>query len=161
MFDHDLRIYAFLQGYVLQIAQDLDEAAMKTPAYPGGNPPTWIIGHLSMVSDFGLRLLGQETRLPRTWGVLFGPGSKPMEHLDRHPPKAELLEAYTQGHAALEAAVRAADPEKFSVPNPFQPLAGVLPTLGTMLAHLLTSHESFHVSQLSACRRAKGLPPLF
>lgn len=161
MFDRELTIYAFLENYVKQVVGDLSDEAMKQPAFPGGNPPSWIVGHLSIAGDLGLKLLGKPTRLPKNWAVLFGPGSKPMEHLDRHPSRAELLKAYEESHAALTAAARDVDPARLPEPNPFTPLKGPLPTFGDMLTHLLTSHESFHVSQLSACRRAQGQPPLF
>jgi hypothetical protein len=40
-------------------------------------------------------------------------------------------------------------------------LRHVFPTAGDLLAHLLTSHEATHVGHLSACRRGRGMPPLF
>ena len=134
---------------------------MKTPTFPGANPPSWIIGHLAMASDFALMVMGQPTRLPKNWMVLFGPGSDPVKHLDKHPSRAELVAAYEAGHEAVLAAIPQVNAARLKEPSPFPPLIEHLPTAGDLLSHLLTSHEGFHNGQLSACRRAGGFGPLF
>jgi DinB superfamily len=161
MFERELRIYAFLLGYEQKLLADLPDEAMRTPVTPQGHPPSWIVGHLAVVADFGLGMLGRPALCPKAWMVMFGPGSKPAEHLNRHPPKAELVAALERGHEHFSAAAKDADPAKLAGPSPFEPLRHALPTAGDLLAHLLTSHEAGHVAQLSACRRGRGLPPLF
>ncbi len=161
MFQNDLTIFRFLDGYEKKILADMKEEQFKTPAFPDGNPPSWIVGHLAMSSDFIMMVLGKPTLLPKTWAVMFGPGSDPHKHLDKHPSMAELTAALGAGHAAVFEHVPHANPEKMASPSPFKPLIEVLPTAGALLTHLLTSHESFHMSQLSACRRAGGFSPLF
>lgn len=161
MFERELKIYRFLHGYEQKLLADLPAAEMARPAFPGGNPPSWIVGHLAVVADFALMLLGQATLCPKTWMVLFGPGSSPEQHLGRHPGKDELVDALDRGHAAVFAAVPQADPKLLEQPSPFEPLRDPLPTAADLLAHLLTSHEAAHASQLSACRRRQGHGPLF
>lgn len=161
MFQHALTIYRFCDGYEKKILADLTEELYKTPAFPGGNPPSWIIGHLAVAADFILMVLGKPTLCPKSWMVMFGPGSDPHKHLDKHPSLAELTAALATGHAAAIEAVPHSDATKMAGPSPFKPLIDVLPTAGDLLTHLLTSHESFHLSQLSACRRAGGFAPLF
>lgn len=161
MFQNALTIYRFADGYEKKILADMKEDRFKTPAFPGGNPPSWIVGHLAVASDFILMVLGKPTLCPKNWMVLFGPGSDPVKHLDKHPGMAELVAALQRGHDAVFAAMPEADPVKLAGPSPFKPLIDVLPTAGDLLVHLLTSHESFHLSQLSACRRAGGFSPLF
>lgn len=161
MLDHQLTTYRFMYGYGRKLIVDISEAQLKTPAFPGANPPSWIIGHLAVSTDFILKLAGQSTLLPKTWMVLFGPGSDPHKHLDKHPNRTELVAAYEAGHEAVFVAVPKMDMEKLKEPSPFQPLIKELPTAGDLLTHLLTSHEGFHVAQLSACRRSTGLSPLF
>lgn len=161
MLQHALTVYKFLDGYERKLLADLGNEAMSEPAFPGGNPPAWIVGHLALASDFALGILGQPALCPKTWLVMFGPGSDPAKHRERHPTKAALVAALERGHAAVVAAVPNFDPAKLAEPSPFEPLRHVLPTAGDLLIHLMTSHESFHVSQLSACRRARGLGPVF
>jgi uncharacterized damage-inducible protein DinB len=43
-------------------------------------------------------------------------------------------------------------------PGPF--LQKELPTLGDILGHLMTTHPSLHLGQLSTWRRVIGLPPV-
>ncbi len=161
MFEHQLTIYRFMYSYGKKLLADIDDAQFKTPAFPGSNPPSWIVGHLAIAADFALMVLGQPTLLPKTWMVLFGPGSDPLKYLDKHPNRADLIAAYEAGHEAVIAAMRHADPVKLAGPSPFKPLIEQLPTAGDLLTHLLTSHEGFHVAQLSGCRRGAGLGPLF
>jgi hypothetical protein len=161
MYERELRIYAFLLGYEQKLLADLPDEALRAPVAAGVNPPSWIVGHLAVAADFGLGILGRPTLVPKSWLVLFGPGSKPAETAARHPPKAELVAALERGHDQLTAAAREADAGRLAAPSPFEPLRHVFPTAGDLLAHLLTSHEATHVGQLSACRRGRGLPPLF
>jgi hypothetical protein len=161
MYHRELTIYRFLTNYEQQVLADITEEQFKTPAFPGSNPPSWIVGHLAIAADFALMLLGKPTLCPKTWMVMFGPGSDPLKHLDKHPSKSELVAALDAGHAAVLSALPEANVEELKKPSPFQPLIKHLPTAGELLAHLLTSHESGHLSQLSACRRAGGHNPLF
>lgn len=158
---HQLTIYRFMYRYGRQIIADLSEEQMKTPAFAGANPPSWIIGHLTVSADYALKIMGQPTLVAKNWHVMFGPGSSPMKHLDKHPGRAELLAAYEAGHEAVLTALPNVELEAMKAPSFFEPLIKDLPTMGDLLTHLLTSHEGFHVSQLSACRRAGGLSPLF
>lgn len=161
MFENQLTVYRFMYGYGKKLLADIPEAQFKSGAFAGGNPPSWIVGHLTVSTDFILMILGQPTLLPKTWMVLFGPGSDPVKYLDKHPSRDELLAAYDAGHEAAIAAMKHADPAKLAGPSPFKPLIEQLPTAGDLLTHLLTSHEGFHVAQLSGCRRGAGLGPLF
>jgi hypothetical protein len=159
--NHQFTIYRFMYRYGRQIIADLSEEQMKTPAFTGANPPSWIIGHLTVSADYGLKIMGQPMLAGKNWHVMFGPGSSPMKHLDKHPNRAELLAAYEAGHDAVLAALPNVNMEAMKAPSFFEPLLKDLPTLGDLLTHLVTSHEGFHVAQLSACRRAGGMSPLF
>jgi hypothetical protein len=161
MFENQITVYRFMHGYGKKLLADISEAQFKSAPFTGGNPPSWIIGHLAIASDFILMILGQPMLLPKTWAVMFGPGSDPMKYLEKHPSRAELLAAYDAGYEAALVAMKHPDPSKLAGPSPFKPLIDQLPTAGDLLTHLLTSHEGFHVAQLSACRRGAGLPPLF
>ena len=50
-----------------------------------------------------------------------------------------------------------------AAPNrlPIRFLLRHLPTVGDLLAHLLTTHSAYHLGQLSTWRRAAGLPEVF
>jgi len=52
MFERELTLYKFTLGHLKLVANDLDESAMNTPPFEGGNPPVWILGHLAVATDF-------------------------------------------------------------------------------------------------------------
>jgi hypothetical protein len=156
MFDRELRLYEFLGGYGTLLTADLTDDQLTVQPSPGVNPPLWILGHLCVVADGGLKLLGVPRQRPLTWHRDFGRGSEPGKHEITTPGKADLLAAYQEGHAALARAAAAATPEFAEAPNQ----TGILPQLGTLgdlLAHVLTTHEAMHLGQLSAWRRQMGL----
>jgi hypothetical protein len=161
MFDHQLTIFRFQYGYGQKLLADIPDSEFKKPVFPGANPPSWIVGHLAVAVDFVPMLLGQPTLCPKNWVVMFGPASDPMKYLEKHPSRAELMAAYVKGHDYVFEVMKHADPVKLKEPSPFKPLINELPTAGDLLTHLITSHEAFHVSQLSACRRVAGFGPLF
>ncbi|QDU88062.1 DinB superfamily protein [Pirellulimonas nuda] len=163
MNDPLLRLYDFTLGYCQRLLEDVDEEQMQLQPSPGVNPPAWIVGHLAICTDFALGLLGEPKRLPAEWSEEFGPGSEPLSQQHPYPSKAELLIALKEGHAAVVAALPRVDPESLTVPNPIESavLRRAFPTAGDLLAHLMSTHESFHLGHLSNWRRQMGRPPLF
>jgi len=74
MFEQEQRLYRFMSNYYHSIVKDLDEAALKHRESENVNPPGWILGHLALVNDFALNLLGQEPVCPANWGCCSDPG---------------------------------------------------------------------------------------
>ena len=163
MFDRELTIYAFLLDYGTNLAADIDDARFADQPSPGVNHPAWLFGHLAIAADYTLGLLGAEKRLRRSWTRDFGPTSAAKTDRSAYPAKATLLEAWTAGHKAVESAVRASTGLDLDRPHGFEigTMATTLPTVGDMLAHLLTSHEAAHLGHLSNWRRQVGSPYLF
>jgi hypothetical protein len=91
---------------------------------------------------------------------LFNPASKPTGDRARYPSKAELLDAYEKSYVRLSEAVRTAPLEAFEREFPNPKLRSSLPTVGVAMIHILGSHHGQHLGQLSAWRRALGLPPV-
>jgi hypothetical protein len=87
-------------------------------------------------------------------------GSKPTSERSAYPPAAELWDALKTGYRALGDALRTAPPEKLQAAHTIPFLTTLLPTVGDVVAHLLTTHLALHTGQLSMWRRLKGLPPL-
>ena len=91
MFETELRLYEFMKGFCLLLVADVGEDQLAHRAFPEGNPPGWILGHLAICTDYALKMLGGERACPRDWQVKFAPGSTPADALDGYPSKAELL----------------------------------------------------------------------
>ena len=58
----------------------------------------------------------------------------------------------------MRDAVKGVTAAQLAAPSPFAPMLELLPTAGDLLAHVLTTHATMHLGQLSAWRRLKGLP---
>jgi len=161
MFEQEQRLYRFMSNYYHSIVKDLDEAALKHRESENVNPPGWILGHLALVNDFALNLLGQEPVCPANWGVLFGPGSDPAKALEQLPSREELIDYFDRGHSRVLEHVSNADPEAMQQPQPFEPLNGSgIETVADLVAHIMTTHLASHVGQLSYHRRLSGNKPL-
>jgi uncharacterized damage-inducible protein DinB len=156
MFDRERRLYADQYGYARELVADVPDEEFAEEPVPGLNHPAWIIGHLTTTADFGLHVLGQKPVAPEGWGPTFAPGSVPDPNRGTYPTKAELLNAYEAGHAAFAAAAAQFDDARAAAPNPVAGLKARFPTLGDLVAHLLTTHEATHLGQLSAWRRTMG-----
>jgi uncharacterized damage-inducible protein DinB len=132
------------------------------------NHPAWTIGHLVTGSDILAEDLGLERDLPEGWRELFerrGPGDPRLPDPDRdaYPPMGALLAELERQHSRVErawrerlAAAEAGD-AGLSTPTTWR-FDDVLPTLGDAVLFLAVSHEAMHLGQLSAWRRARGLP---
>ena len=124
------------------------------------NPPAWVLGHVAVVGNFALsRVGGDPVELPG-WRENFGLGSEPNVYADGFsPPTADdLRAAVKETHARFLAATAAVDPALLAEPTELDRLADRFPKKGDLIVHLLTTHDAVHWGQLSAWRRAAGLP---
>ena len=161
MFEHQQTLFEFQLNYIKLLSADLDDADLGQSPFPGANPPVWILGHLAVCTDYAARILGQKPECPREWHQCFAPGTNPAAVPQPYPSKADLLTALENGHRRVVAALAEADPEPLNQPHAIELLKATnLKTNGDVLSHLMCSHPAFHVAQLSACRRAKGKPPV-
>lgn len=160
MFEHARKLYAFQLGYLRLLVGDLDDARLAEQPVAGMNHAAWLLGHLAISTDFALAMLGREKACPETWHSTFAPGSTVRADRAAYPSRTVLLDALTRGHEAVDRAVTEAPPEVFDRPHPLEIafLKRSLPTVGDLVAHLMTTHEATHIGQLSAWRRALGMP---
>ena len=156
-------LYRFTLASCEALTADIPQEHMEHQPTPGVNPPAWILGHLAICTDFALELMGQPKRLPEEWHAEFAPRSKPLSEHHPYPDREELLIALREGHEAVAAALLQVTPEQLAAPNPLPMkfLQQTLPTVGDLLAHLVSTHEAAHLGHLSNWRRQMGKPPLF
>jgi hypothetical protein len=162
MLDLLLPTYTFNLTYAEKLAADVPDDQMCAQPIPGRvmNHPAFVLGHLAWASDNGLKLLGQEPALTAEWKELVIMGAKPLADRSRYPAKDVLLKALENAHARLAAALANVAPETLAQPAP-ERMRARFPTVGNMLAGLMTSHEASHLGQFSAWRRAMGFPSVF
>jgi hypothetical protein len=149
--------------YAQGLCQDIPDNDFAGQPVAGAtmNHPAWVIGHLAVSNDFGCAVLGKPiTACPPEWTPLFTIGSKPLPDRSLYPSKEALLAALAKSTENLNVALQQATPEKLASPSPEQ-LKAWFPTVGDFVLYDLTTHAGTHLGQLSAWRRAKGMPSLF
>lgn len=162
MLEYPLSLFEFNLGYLRMLVEDIPTDRCHQAAFPGGKTPQWLLGHIAIANDYGLQLLGREKTCSDAWHASFGPGSDPAR-LGATPGKDELLEAIERGATAFREAARSATPEQLSAKHrvPIKQLLRWTPTVGELVAHLLSTHVATHLGQLSVWRRQMGLPEVF
>ena len=125
------------------------------------NHPLWIVGHLAHTNEFPAQLLGVEYKAPDGWDKLFGMKSVPVDDASKYPDLATLLAELDKGVAAVTPALASITPDALAAPMPDEQFRQMMPTVGDGLAFILASHFAMHLGQLSAWRRACGMPPTF
>jgi hypothetical protein len=160
MFDRERKLYDFMLGYCKLLTRDIDDARMADSPAPGVNHPAWILTHLALATDYAARLLGEQPKCPEAWHKKCGPGSKLSPNRGDYASKQELLAALEAGHARVNAAAARVTEEALNRPHSVEIpiLKQLLPTVGELLAHLMTTHAGIHLGQLSLWRRTMGLP---
>jgi DinB superfamily len=158
MLDRECTLHAFVLRYCRRLVDDVPDAEMADQPTPGATHPAWVLGHLAIAADFAVVRLGGSPACSPAWRQLFGPGSSVLADRGAYPSKEELLAAVTSGHDRVVEAARRATPEILDRPQPGPFYLEDFPTVGDLVAYLMTTHSSLHLGQLSAWRRMKGLP---
>jgi hypothetical protein len=148
-------------GYARKLVADLSDDQMITQ--PVGacalNHAAFVIGHLAWVCDFGVTLLGESAAVDPRWRDLFSLTAKPVSDRSVYPSIAVLFKAFEDAHTRLVSVALTAKPETLQQPPP-ERFRNRFPMLAHLMLHMLTNHEAVHLGQLSAWRRACGLPPV-
>ena len=151
--------FKFNLDYAQRLVADVDDDKFADQPAPGMNHPAWILGHLATTNDFVVNMLGGDaTVCPEAWSPLFTQGTTPEPDRSKYPSKNELLAALDQGHTNLAATLQAADDDTLAKENPVEGMRPLAPTIGDLATFICTIHEMLHLGQLSAWRRASGLP---
>ena len=158
MLDHARTVYRVHTDYGESLTADVPADRFDEVPAAGMNPPVWILGHVAIVGNFGLSLVGAEQVDLPGWRENFGRGSRPLKYAEAFTPpgKEELRHAVRQTHDRFLAATADVPAEMLERPNPMDALAERFPKLGDLLTHILTAHDAVHWGQLSAWRRAAG-----
>jgi hypothetical protein len=161
MFEREITLNEFLLGGLDKLAADVSAETLFDPSPGHGHSPAWIIGHLAIAGEMGLRILGGELVHPQ-WAPIFGPGSAGVCERADGLDKETLLNGVRSAYKSLRAEAASAQLDAMSRSHSLDLLKGTpIRTFGDLVAHLLTTHFAFHLSQLSSCRRSAGFKFLF
>lgn len=157
--DLEVKLFGIIRKMLDGMLADVDESALFELPSGGGNSPAWLLGHLTIANQLGCFLLGGEPPNDKLL-ALFGPGSTPDFDPADAPSVSDLRVAFGKSADAMCEAATKASEEQLAASRDGQLLAEAFPTVRDMLGHLLTTHFSLHVGQLSAWRRSRGLPSI-
>ena len=156
MRDHLVKIFAANHALAHTLLDDV--APDRLTAEPHGiKSAAWVLGHLILGAGMVAQSLGKDLGMPPAWNDLFF-GHDPAQ-ASRYPSKAELFEAYDRAHRVIADALASVSDAQLTAPPADEKLRAYFPTLGFMAVYMLAQHEGYHLGQVSAWRRAAGLPP--
>lgn len=147
--------------YAESLAKDIPAEKFGHMPHPSMNHPAFNYGHLALYPDRLLAMIGKpELARPKAgWEELFKAGVACVEQDGRYPGKQEIVDYFLDRYRTAAEAVAATPDEVFFRPNPIEGrFKELLPTLGMVANFLLNSHVMMHLGQVSAWRRAVGLP---
>jgi hypothetical protein len=162
--DHVAAIYRFNWARIKLLTEDVEDGELTVQPAAGMNHPAWILGHLTITREWVKDLLKLPARAGwdgAGWMAKFNRGSAITGARGDYPAKAELLGALEETHREIEAAARGLTEADLAREMPVERLRSVFSCVGDMVVGLMTTHEAFHMGQLSAWRRARGRKALF
>ena len=159
--DYSITLFKFNHTLLQSMLSDLSDNQLTFKPSPKSNSIRWLISHLLFTFDGVGQLLGHAPVLDPNWRHSFGPSTTDTPAAPTLS-KTELLHKLAALREHVLASARNINDELVSQPHGVSFLAGTpLVTRGDLVAHLLTTHFSFHLGQLSTYRRQLGFAPLF
>jgi len=148
-----------LCDYARRMVEPLDDAQMVAQPIPGVtlNHPAWILSHLRVYAELLAAILrAQQVEDPIDHP--FGRNSTPMRDPGVYLPRPDLLSAYERAHTDACDALLAVPAGVLDAPCPVERWRPRFPTVAHLPTQFLLKHHATHLGQLSAWRRAMGLP---
>jgi DinB family protein len=154
-----LRTWARQRDYATRLVADLSDADMVSQPIPGItlNHPAWTFGHIGIYPPVLAAIL-QSQPFEDPIKHKFGRDSKPTSDPAAYPPKAKLMADFLAGHDHLATVLEQTDPAILDRPIPLPRWKERFPYIADAIIHLMIDHESTHLGQVSAWRRAGGRP---
>jgi len=148
-------------AYALRLVADLSPSQFVAQPIAGRmlNHPAWVLSHLNVYTPLCTAMLRGR---PFTDPIDHPHGQKSEVSGDagKYEPAPTLVATYRSFHDEAEKALVESSAEIFAKANPLERWRTMHPTVGDMLVTLMVKHESGHLGQLSAWRRAMGLVPV-
>lgn len=159
-----IRQYDFNLAYAKILVADLSPRQMTmTPVDGLENHPSFTLGHLVSASAMVAEDLGAAPEISAGWHDLFsrnGPGDprRPDPDKSKYPDKETLLLELNGQHEKVKKLLQQADDRQLAREIKWR-FGYLMPTLLDVVIFFCINHEAMHLGQLSAWRRAMGLPP--
>lgn len=140
------------------IARNVDglthEESLMQPQ-PGGNCLNWVMGHLTVVYDKTLPMLGQESVLPKDVWQLYDRGTPPLQDGTKAMPFNELLQAWNDACQRFDTGLSTLNAERLDQKAPASPTNNPNETIRSLLT-TIGWHQAYHAGQTAILRRLAG-----
>lgn len=156
----------FNMAFARALTEDVpDEKMCNMPSKGLENHPAWTIGHLVTGAGLTAKLLGEDYGVSEDWDALFrrtGPGDPAMPSINAsdYPPISALLHALNEQHEKIKRMIDL-QPATFWSEEKSWRFAHRFACRYDLIAFLIMQHESMHLGQLNAWRRAMGYDSAF
>ncbi len=160
-----IRQYDFNLLYAKALVEDLSAEQMTfIPAAGLLNHPAFTLGHLVTGSAMMAEDLGAEGYLPGGWPELFqrkGPNdqTRPDADVTKYPSKNELTLELEKQHEKVKKALTTINADRLNEEVKWR-FGKHMPSMLDLVMFMCISHESMHLGQLAAWRRAMELPAI-
>src|ERR1043166_6831693 len=150
-----LRTWSRQRDYATRLVADLSDSDMVGQPIPGVtmNHPAWVFAHIGIYPPVLAAIL-ESRPFDDPISHKFGRDSRPLPDASAYPPKAPLMADYLAGHDAPAAVLERTDPAVLTRPIPLPRWKERFPLIADAIIHLMIDHESAHLGQVSAWRRA-------
>ncbi len=147
--------------YAELLAEDIPAESFHDMPHPTMNHPAFCFGHLSLYPDKVLKLLGKNELVVEKegWAELFDAPAPCVSQDGRYPGKEEIMAHFIHRNQTLLELLPQTTDDVFRRQNPFEGrFREMFPTIGSAVNFIVNSHNMLHLGQVSAWRRAVGLP---
>ena len=148
-------------GYAEKLVADIPADKFGHMPHPTMNHPAFCMGHLSLYPNRLFTLIGQPNKISekKGWPELFQSGVACVEDDGRYPKKDEIVAFYVERYNAIIKTLETTSEEMYARENPMEGrMKEVFPFIGLAINFMLNNHAMMHLGQVSAWRRAMGLP---
>ncbi len=122
---------------------------------PGGNCLNWNVGHLLIVYDQVLPMLGQKPVLGVETLKRYDRGTAQIENAAEALDLAEMMTAWDEAARRMEAGLESLLPEVLDQPAPWSPTNNPNETVCSLLSGVFF-HQAYHAGQTGLLRRMAG-----
>ena len=125
------------------------------PLHPQGNCLNWIFGHLLLLHDQLLSMLGQKPVLGEHALRRFARGAPPLEDASEALDMEDAVQAWDEAAERLDAGLLALTAAEMDAPAPFSPTGDPNETVRSFLV-VIFLHQAYHAGQIAVLRRSAG-----
>lgn len=148
-------------GYGEALLKDIPADTFALMPHPTMNHPAFVVGHLSLYPHRMFRIIGRQDLVRERPGYedLFKAGAPCLDDPARYPSKDDLVPYFLEGYRSLSTALETLSDDVLARENPMEGrMRELFPTIGKALNFMANNHVMMHLGQISAWRRAVGLP---